>query len=78
MESFDQIWTIIDKGGTVALGLLIIISLQKRWLVPGWAYDTCIQRSDTLEKTANEKAAKLEAKLDRYEQARWGPSNERP
>lgn len=38
--TFDlgNIWEVVDKGGTVALALLIIVAFLRGWIVPRWAY----------------------------------------
>jgi hypothetical protein len=54
-----NIWAIVDKGGTIALALLIILAFLKGWIVPRWAYlelkERCIQLS-TLAERATELA----------------------
>lgn len=60
---------VLDKGGTLALIVLIAFGLHKRAWVPGWVHQGVVDRNKTLEDLLSANAARVEAKLDTYEQA---------
>jgi hypothetical protein len=34
----SKLWEMVDKGGTIALALTIIVAFLRGWIVPRWAY----------------------------------------
>lgn len=79
MVDLQTILDILDKGGTFALIVLIAFGLHKRYWVPGWVHEAVVQRNITLETLLSNNAARVEAKLERYEAGLWsgkGGSNE--
>lgn len=37
--SLEQLWQVIDKGGVIAMSVLLTAAFVKGWVVPRWAYD---------------------------------------
>lgn len=33
-----QLWAVVDKGGLIALSLLLLFAFIQGWIVPKWAY----------------------------------------
>lgn len=58
-EEARSLWALVDKGGTIALTLAIIVAFLRGWIVPRWAYlelkERCTQLS-TLAERATELA----------------------
>ena len=69
MADFTPIIDILDKAGTLGLILLIAFGLHKKAWVPGWVHQGVVDRNKTLEDLLSANAARVEAKLDTYEQA---------
>lgn len=34
--SWDQLWALVDQGGSLLLLTLLIWAISQRWLMPGW------------------------------------------
>ena len=39
VQEVHSIWSLVDKGGTLALSLLFIVAFVRGWVVPRWSYD---------------------------------------
>ena len=68
---------VLDKGGTLALIVLIAFGLHKRAWVPGWVHQGVVERNVTLEALLSANAARVEAKLERLEQDAFGKRGDR-
>jgi hypothetical protein len=69
-----QLIQFADKIGTITLLILFLWGIKEKWIVPGWVYTACEDRSNTLESHTSAYATKLEEKLNRLEEderKRW-------
>lgn len=71
MSEIDWITTNADKVGPTALLLFALLSFYKKWIVLGWVYQEVEDERDTLRHLADQRAGKIEEKLDRLESERW-------
>lgn len=39
MGEAQSIWSLVDKGGTLALAIVFLVAFIRGWIVPRWAYD---------------------------------------
>ena len=75
-----QYFDLINKATVPVVLVAILWAIKERWIVPGWVYNACEERANKLEEIVNSHAAKIELKLDKLEEQRWGSkaTHERP
>lgn len=49
---FATIWSVIDKGGVLAMCTFLIVAFAKGWIVPRYVYDAAKERGDKFEALA--------------------------
>jgi hypothetical protein len=78
---FLQYVDIINKVTVPVVLVAILWAIKEKWIVPGWIFSACEERSNRLEGLLNQHAAKLEVKLDALEseeRKRWTGKHESP
>ncbi len=45
-------WQLIDKGGTIALAVLIVVAFMRGWIVARWQYDKLEKTCDRMTEIA--------------------------
>ena len=62
----ERLVTLISgQGGVIFLFVVFIVALTRKWIVLGWVYDLCAQDNTVCRKDLSDRAAKMEAKLER-------------
>ncbi len=52
MVDFGHAWQLIDKGGTIALAVLIVVAFMRGWIVARWQYDKLEKTCDRMTEIA--------------------------
>ena len=61
----DLIASAADKAGVIGLLIAFVVALFNGWVVIGPTHKVCMERDTACRKVMDEKAAKIEAELDR-------------
>jgi hypothetical protein len=70
MDGIDVTLDLVERGGIVAVFLILAIFIWKKYLVPGWIYEEVLSNLTECQKINATYASRIETRLHQLEEER--------
>jgi len=68
----DLVSILMGPGGVIFIFVTLVVAVQRKWLVPGWIYESCLQDGIVCRTDLAARVSATEAEVQQYRKERGG------